>query len=328
MKIGDVKIDYPVVLAPMAGVTDRPYRSIIREMGCGLIYTEMVSAKGLMYGNDRSANLLDFDKKDDIPVAVQIFGSEPEIMAKAAKLVAERKPAIIDINMGCPTPKIVNNGDGSALMKNPSLAGEIVAAMSEAIKIPITVKIRKGWDEEHINAIKVAKICEANGAKAVAIHGRTREQFYSGKADWQIIKELKEALQIPVIGNGDIFLPKDAKTMLEETGCDAVMIGRGCQGNPWIFQRVAHYLQFGEILPPPTVEERIQMAIVHLRRHIAYVGEEMGIPQMRKHLAWYIKGLPNCTFVKANIFQLQNLEQIITTLENYKHEIEDMTILQ
>lgn len=326
MRIGNVEIDHPVVLAPMAGVTDRPYRSIIREMGCGLIYTEMVSAKGLMYGNKRSTNLLDFDEKDDIPVAVQIFGSEPEIMAKAAKLVAERKPAIIDINMGCPTPKIVNNGDGSALMKTPSLAGEIVAAMSEAVEIPITVKIRKGWDEEHVNAIEVAKICEINGAKAVAIHGRTRDQFYSGKADWQIIKELKEAVQIPVIGNGDIFTPEDAKMMIEETSCDAVMIGRGCQGNPWIFYRVAHYLQSGEILPPPTIEERVQMAIKHLRRHIAYVGEEMGIPQMRKHLAWYIKGLPNCTTVKADIFQLKNLDEIITTLENYKREAEEMAI--
>lgn len=322
MKIGNVVIDNAVILAPMAGVTDRPYRSIVREMGCGLIYTEMVSAKGLMYGNDRSAALLDFDPEDEIPVAIQIFGSEPEIMAKAAKLVAERKPAIIDINMGCPTPKIVNNGDGSALMKNPSLAGEVVAATVEAVDIPVTVKLRKGWDDEHQNAIQVAQICEANGAKAIALHGRTREQFYSGKADWQSIKELKAAVQIPVIGNGDIFTPEDAKAMLDETNCDAVMIGRGCQGNPWIFKRVSHYLKTGQILPPPTIQERIEMAIEHVRRQVAYAGEEMGIPQMRKHLAWYIKGLPNCTSVKAEIFHLKTIDEIIATLKNYKQEAE------
>ncbi|AZR74670.1 tRNA dihydrouridine synthase DusB [Anoxybacter fermentans] len=321
MKIGNIVIENPVILAPMAGVTDLPFRQIVKKMGCGLVYTEMVSAKGLIYGNERTERLLEFEK-DEIPVAIQLFGSEPEIMAKAARLVAEKKPAIIDINMGCPTPKIVKNGDGSALMKDPVLAGEIVAAMTEAVDIPITVKMRKGWDEDSVNAVELAQICVKNGAKAIAVHGRTREQFYSGKADWKIIREVKEAVDVPVIGNGDIFSPEDAVAMFEETGCDAVMIGRGCQGNPWIFKRVTHYLKTGEILPPPSYSERIKMAIEHFKRHIAYKGEEAGIPQMRKHLAWYIKGLPHCTKVKEEIFRLKSSDEIISTLRDYLGELE------
>ncbi|MCK4260645.1 MAG: tRNA dihydrouridine synthase DusB [Halanaerobiales bacterium] len=321
MKIGTVVIDNPVILAPMAGVTDLPFRQIVKEMGCELVYTEMVSAKGLIYENERTELLLDF-KKDGIPVAIQLFGSEPEIMAEASKIVAEREPAIIDINMGCPTPKIVNNGDGSALMKNPTLAGEIVAAMSEAVDIPITVKIRKGWDEQNINAVEIAQICAANGAKAIAVHGRTREQFYSGKADWQIIKAVKESIEVPVIGNGDIFSIEDAREMFKETNCDGVMIGRGCQGNPWIFRQITTYLKTGEILPPLSAREKIMMGIDHFQRHIVYKGEIAGVPQMRKHLSCYLKGLSNCTKVKEEVFRLQTVDEILRTLDDYLQELE------
>ncbi len=323
MKIGSIVIDNPVVLAPMAGVTDLPFRQIVKEMGCGLVYTEMVSAKGLLYGNERTEDLLDF-VNNDIPVAIQLFGSEPDVMAKAAKIVAQRKPAIIDINMGCPTPKIVNNGDGSALMKNPILAGKIVGAMAEAVDLPITVKIRKGWDENRINAVEIAQICTKNGAKAIAIHGRTREQFYSGRADWQIIRQVKDAVDVPVIGNGDIFSVEDARFMLEETDCDAIMIGRGCQGNPWIFKQLTNYLKTGNIIPELSIKEKIEGAIDHFHRHIAYKGEKLGIPQMRKHLAWYLKGLPNCTRIKETIFQLDHADEIIRTLEKYLKSIDEI----
>ena len=317
MKIGKVDIDIPVILAPMAGVTDFPFRQIVKEMGCGLVYTEMVSAKGLVYGNQRTENLLDFEH-DGIPVSIQLFGSEPDIMAQAAGLVAKKRPAIIDINMGCPTPKIVNNGDGSALMKTPQLAGEIVSAMVEAVDVPITVKIRKGWDEENINAVQIAKICAENGTMAIAVHGRTRKQFYSGKADWEIIRQVKEAVDIPVIGNGDIFSVEDAYKMLEFTSCDAVMVGRGCRGNPWIFHQISHFFKTGEIVSPFSAWEKIEQAIEHFKRHIAYRGEKMGIPQMRKHLAWYVKGLPECTKIKDLIFKLQDYNEIITALEKYQ----------
>lgn len=320
MKIGNLDIENPVILAPMAGVTDFPFRQIVKEMGCGLVYTEMVSAKGLVYGNRRTEELMDFEE-DGTPVAIQLFGSEPDIMAEGAKLVAEREPDLIDINMGCPTPKIVKNGDGSALMKEPALAGEIVAAMTEAVDIPITVKIRTGWDADSINAVELAQICEKNGAALVAVHGRTREQFYSGHADWDIIREVKEAVDIPVVGNGDIFSPEDARAIFDKTGCDAIMIGRGAQGNPYIFKRVSNYLKTGEILPPLTASQKIELAIDHLKRHVAYRGEKLGIPQMRKHLAWYIKGLYNCSAVKNKVFKLNTYDECIAVLEDYLAEL-------
>lgn len=321
MKIGNVLIDNPVVLAPMAGVTDLPYRQIVKRMGCGLMYTEMVSSRGLIFGNDSTEELMEF-LDEEHPVAIQIFGCEPEAMARAAQLAVEQKhPAIIDINMGCPTPKIVNNGDGSALMKNPTLAGAIVSAVVKTIDIPVTVKIRKGWDETHVNAVEFAQICEANGASAIAVHGRTREQFYSGQADWQIIKAVKDAVQIPIIGNGDIFTPQDAQRMFAETGCDAVMIGRGCQGNPWLFLQVSRFLETGEEVPPPSPRERINLAIQHFYRQVDYKGAS-GVPQMRKHLAWYLKGLPNCARIKEKLFRLEDPAEVVAVLQDYLLSLE------
>ena len=321
MNIGAVVIKNPVVLAPMAGVTDLPYRQIVKKMGCGLVYTEMVSAKGIVYKNQRTEELLDW-VIDEVPNTVQLFGSDPEVMAEATKIVAEKKPQIIDLNGGCPTPKIVNNGDGAALMKDPVLLGEIIADMTEAVELPITVKLRKGWDEESVNVLKVAEICVANGAKAVAIHGRTREQFYSGKADWQIIGRVKEAVTVPVIGNGDLFSALDAEQMFAETNCDAVMVGRACQGNPWIFREISHYLKTGQIMPAPSAQERIAGAIAHFSDHLDYRGEKVGIPQMRKHLAWYLKGLPNCTGVKELIFQKQTKKEVMEILTDYQRYLE------
>ena len=322
MKIGNVVIDNPVVLAPMAGVTDLPYRQIVKRMGCGLLYTEMISCKGLIYGNEATADLMEFTDFER-PIAIQLFGSEPEVMAEAAKLVQNKmKPDFIDINMGCPTPKIVNNGDGSALMKNPGLAGAIVAALVEAVDIPITVKIRKGWDDNHVNAEEFAEILVKNGAAAVAVHGRTREQFYSGQADWQIIKAVKEAVPVPVIGNGDIFSPEDAARMLTETGCDAVMVGRGAQGNPWLFRQISHYLKTGQLTPPQTPQERIDLAIEHFHSEIEYKGSR-GIAEMRKHLAWYLKGLPKCAKVKEQLFRLEDATQVIATLQEYLNQLDN-----
>ena len=234
MKIGNVELENNVFLAPMAGVTDLPFRILCKEMGCGLVYSEMVSAKGILYDNKNTTELLEVDPKER-PVAVQLFGSDPEILGAMAKKIEEYPIDIIDVNMGCPAPKIVKNGEGSCLMKTPELVGKIVRSLVESQKKPVTIKFRKGFDEEHINAVEIAKIAEANGASAVAVHGRTREQYYSGKADWDIIKEVKAAVQIPVIGNGDIFTPQDAKNLLEHTVCDAIIVGRVSQGNPWFF---------------------------------------------------------------------------------------------
>ncbi|HOJ10557.1 MAG TPA: tRNA dihydrouridine synthase DusB [Clostridiales bacterium] len=316
VKIGNVNIDNNVFLAPMAGITDRPFRLLCKEQGCGLVYTEMVSAKGIHYGDIKSHKLAEINQ-DERPACVQIFGSEPDIMAEIARNLDSSDADLIDINMGCPTPKITKGGEGSALMLDLELAGKIVKAVSSATNKPVTVKMRKGWDESHITAVEMAKIAEENGAKAVAVHGRTREQFYSGKADWNIIAEVKKAVSIPVIGNGDVFNPHDAERMFQHTGCDAIMIGRGTQGNPWIFRRVIHYLKIGELLQEPSKSDKYEMIKRHLDMIVEEKGEYTGVKEMRKHIAWYIKGMYNSSCVKDQIFKLNSRSEIIKILEGY-----------
>ncbi|SHE63777.1 tRNA-U20-dihydrouridine synthase [Caldanaerobius fijiensis DSM 17918] len=308
MKIGDVVLKNNVFLSPMAGVTDKPFRMLCQEMGCGLAYTEMVSAKGLYYGSENTEFLTDIG--DEEQVALQIFGSDPDIMGVIAERLNQSRALIIDINMGCPTPKIVKNGDGSALMLKPELAEKVISAVVKASKKPVTVKIRKGWDDQHVNAVEIAQIAENCGVAAVAVHGRTREQFYSGKADWDIIRSVKEAVRIPVIGNGDIFTPQDAKNMLEYTGCDAVLIGRGAQGNPWIFKRTVHYLNTGELLPEPTLEEKVDVILRHLDMMVQYKGEDKGIREMRKHIGWYLKGIYGSARLRDSINKMTDYSEI------------------
>lgn len=317
MKIGDLELANPVLLAPMAGVTDLPFRLLVKEMGCGLVFTEMVSDKGLMYRNEHTLDMLAIDDRER-PVALQIFGSEPEPMAKAAQIVEQSGADILDINMGCPTHKIVKNGEGSALMRTPELAYDIIARVVDAVRIPVTVKIRKGWDENSVNAVQIAKLAEKAGAKAISVHGRTREQFYSGKADWSIIKAVKQSVRIPVNGNGDVRSPEDAKRLLEETGCDGVMIGRGAQGNPWLFRQVVHYLATGEMLPGPTLDERIDMAIRHLEMLVAFKGEHIGIREMRSHAAWYTKGLPHSAELRQKFNQAQSRGDFAAILQLFR----------
>jgi tRNA-dihydrouridine synthase B len=316
MYIGNVKLDNNVFLAPMAGVTDMPFRILCKEQGCGLVYTEMVSAKGIHYNDERSNKLAEVNEAEK-PASVQIFGSEPVVMAEIAEKLNQSDADIIDINMGCPTPKITKNGEGSALVLNPNLAGKIISAVSKATNKPVTVKIRKGWDESNVNAVEIAKIAEDNGAKAIAIHGRTREQFYSGISDWDIISSVKEAVSIPVIGNGDVFSPEDAREMLIKTNCDAVMIGRGAQGNPWVFKRVLHYLDTGELLPLPSRDDKLKMIIRHMDMLIDQKGEQGGVREMRKHIAWYIKGMRNSTYVKQEVFRLASRDEIVQVLEHF-----------
>lgn len=321
MRIGHIELANPVILAPMAGVTDLPFRLLAKEMGCGLVYSEMVSDKGLIYENTHTKKLLAIEARER-PVALQIFGSEPESMAKAARIVAAAGANIIDINMGCPTPKIVKNGEGAALMRAPGLACRIIGAVVEAAGgIPVTVKFRKGWDETCVNAVQIARLAEQAGAAAVSVHGRTREQFYAGQADWSIIRAVKQAVAIPVIGNGDIRTPQDAERMLTETGCDGIMIGRGAQGNPWIFRQVAHYLATGQILPLPTLGERIDMLLRHLDLLVGHKGEYTGIREMRSHAAWYTKGLPSSAELRLKFNQASTREDFIQIMENYRDAI-------
>lgn len=291
MKIANVHIPYPLVLAPMAGVTDLPFRRLVKSLGCGLICTEMISDKGLIYKNKTTWQMLTYHNEEH-PVSMQIFGSEAETMAEAAKIVAGTGVDIIDINMGCPTPKIVKNGEGAALMRNPALAYQVICAVVDAVDKPVTVKIRKGWDDQHVNAVEIALLAEKAGAKAVAVHGRTREQYYTGCADWQIIAEVKKAVAIPVIGNGDIRSPQDAKRMMEETGCDAVMVGRAAQGNPWIFPEIIHYFATGCLLKAPDISEKMMAFWQHFTMLIQHKGEYIAVREMRKHAAWYTRGYP------------------------------------
>lgn len=309
LKIGNVLIKNNVGLAPMAGVTDLPFRILCKEQGCGWMCTEMVSAKALLYKNKNTKPLLE-TREDERPIAVQLFGSDPDIMSEMALLLEEGPYDIIDVNMGCPVPKIVNNGEGSALMKNPKLAGEILTKMVKKLHKPVTVKFRKGFDETSINAVEFAKMVESCGVSAVAVHGRTREQYYSGKADWEIIRQVKEAVQIPVIGNGDIFTAVDAKDMIEETGCDGVMVARGAKGNPWIFSRIQTYLDTGELLPPPSPDEIRKMILRHGQLQMEYKEEMIGMREMRKHVAWYTTGYPHSAALRNEINQVETMEQL------------------
>ena len=309
MRIGNVTLANKVILAPMAGITDLTYRLLAREQGCALVYTEMISAKGLLYNNKSTWEMLPREGEGR-PLAVQLFGSEPEVMAAAAKIVATFPVDIIDINMGCPVAKVVKNGEGAALMKDPDRAARIVAAVAGAVSLPVTVKIRKGWDKETSNAVAFARQMEEAGARAIAVHGRTRSQMYGGKADWHVIREVKEAVSIPVIGNGDIWEPTDAARMLAETGCDAVMLARGTLGNPWLISRTVAYLASGRLLPPPAASERLAMALRHLDLLMAHKGEERGVREMRKFAAWYLKGLPNSAATRDRVTRARDGEEM------------------
>lgn len=318
LKLGSLTLSPPVLAAPMAGFTDKIFRQILREAGAALTYTEMISAQGLYYKNQATWALMDL-KGEEGRVAVQLFGREPEIMAWAAREAVRAGALLVDINMGCPVPKVVRNGEGAALMKDPLRAEAIVAAVAEAISpVPVTVKMRKGWDDTEVNAVEVAQRVAEAGARAVTIHGRTRDQFYSGAADWEIIKEVKEAVSIPVIGNGDIFTPGDALRMLETTGCDGIMIGRGALGNPWLFGQIRALLSGQPLPPPPTPEERLNMALRHLRYTVEAKGEERGVKEMRKHLSLYLKGLPHAARIREAINKEGSLPGLIRILEEYR----------
>ena len=314
LKIGNVELKNPYILAPMAGVTDLPFRLLCKEQGAGLLCMEMISAKAIQYNNRNTKALLEIHPEEE-PVSLQLFGSDPEVISEIAKRIEELPFAILDINMGCPVPKIVRNGEGSALMNQPKLVHEIVSKTVKAIQKPVTVKIRKGFNDESINAVEIAKIIEDAGAAAVAVHGRTREQYYSGKADWDIIRQVKEAVTIPVIGNGDVVSGESALAMMRETGCDGVMIGRGAQGNPWIFSELVEYERTGVMPNRPSNEELKEMMLRHARLQIQYKGEYLGIREMRKHVSWYTSGLKNSAKLRGEINAVESYEELEKLLE-------------
>ena len=315
MKIGNVEIENSLALGPMAGVTDLPFRLLCKEQGCGILYSEMVSAKAILYKNKNTDVLLNIDKREH-PVGIQLFGSDPDIMAEIGSRVAEGDCDFIDINMGCPVPKIVNNHEGSYLLTQPKLVEEILTKMVKAINKPVTVKIRKGFKDGESQAVEIAKIAESCGVAAVAVHGRTREQYYSGKADWDIIKAVKEAVKIPVIGNGDIFSPQDAKAMKEYTGCDGLMVGRAARGNPWIFKEINEYLKTGIVPEKPSAEEVKNMILKHASMLIEYKGEYTAVREMRKHIAWYTQGLPHSAELRRRCNEIVSWESLKEVIES------------
>ncbi len=314
-RIGNITIEHNTALGPMAGVTDLPFRLLCKEMGCGLLYTEMISAKALYYKNKNTEPLLE-TRKGEYPLALQLFGSEPDLMAEMAMKLEDGPYDLFDVNMGCPVPKVFNNGEGSALMGNPKLVEEIITKMARAVKKPVTVKIRKGIDEASANAVEIARIAEASGAAAIAVHGRTRAQYYSGKADWDIIRRVKEAVSIPVIGNGDIETGKDAMRMMEETGCDGVMVARRARGNPWIFRQINGYLEQGITVKSPDFGQIRDMILRHAAMETEAFGEYMGILRMRKHVAWYTAGLPHSAAIRRKVNEaetMDDLKRLLTT---------------
>lgn len=319
LKIGNVELENNLILAPMAGVTDLPFRLLCKEQGAALCCMEMVSAKGIYYNNKNTESLLTVDERER-PVSLQLFGSDPEIMAAMAAKIEHRNFDILDINMGCPVPKVVNNGDGSALMKNPVLAGKIIEGMVKAIDKPVTVKIRKGFDDEHINAVEMAHVAQESGAAAIAVHGRTREQYYSGKADWSIIADVKQAVSIPVIGNGDILDAKDVIAMKEQTDCDGFMIGRGAQGNPWIFHQILHYFETGELIGKPPMEEMVKTMLRHTKLQIEFKGDYLGIREMRKHAAWYTAGYKGASKLRGRINDVESYDELEQLFEDFMKE--------
>ena len=314
LRIGNVTLENNLILAPMAGVTDLPFRILCKEQGAGLSCMEMVSAKAILYKNKNTKELLTIDKREH-PVSLQLFGSDPEIISEIARQIEELPFDILDINMGCPVTKVVNNGEGSALMKQPLLEGKIIEKTAKAIQKPLTVKIRKGFDEAHVNAVELAHIAEECGAAAVAVHGRTREQYYSGGADWEIIRQVKEAVNIPVIGNGDLFTGEDVKKMERQTGCDGFMVGRGAQGNPWIFKQMLFYLETGKELPKPSMEEMVRMMLRHAKMLIEYKGDYTGIREMRKHAAWYTGGYRNASKIRGKINEVESYQELCALFE-------------
>ena len=314
LTIGNVTLENNLILAPMAGVTDLPFRLLCKEQGAGLLCTEMISAKAIHFKNKNTKSLMRI-LPEERPVSLQLFGSEPDLMAEIAAQIEDEPFDILDINMGCPVPKVVNNQEGSALMKNPKLVGEIVSKMASAIKKPLTVKIRKGFTEGSVNAVEIAKIIEASGAAAIAVHGRTREQYYAGKADWDIIRQVKEAVSIPVIGNGDVNSPESAKRLIEETGCDGIMIGRAARGNPWIFGRINRFLETGVKEEESGVQEVKEMILKHARLQIEYKGEYTGMREMRKHVAWYTAGMPHSASVRRQVNEVETYEQLEKLVE-------------
>lgn len=316
MKIGNVELESNILLAPMAGVTDKAFRMIVKPFGPALMYTEMVSGKGLFYKSKKTADLLTADESEK-PVAVQMFGHDADIMAEIANSALEYGAAVIDINMGCPAPKIVNNGDGCALMKSPETAAKVISAVCRAAGVPVTVKFRAGWDDKSINAVEFAKIAEQSGASAVTVHGRTREQFYSGTADLDIIKAVKAAVKIPVIGNGDIIGGGSAAHMLEYTGCDGIMVGRAAEGNPWIFKEISAYLKDGTVIPPPDLDERREVALKHLGLLVEFKGEHRGVLEGRKHMAWYFKGVSGGAVLRTALNKAQKYDEMCGLINEF-----------